>query len=112
MNPTKTASDQPDASCRMDVSGLEPEHDERLARYLAIPWPLPPSAVDASGRRIPLDDPDYQARRAEYQRRVAELNAQLGDLGEDPPGIEEAFMRGIDEDRDRCGMRTLFEGYY
>ena len=101
---------EPPPSAGEGTGNVEPQRIERLSRYLAAAAPLPPSGVDAAGRSIPRDSPEYQQRLAEYRRRLDERDARLGDVGEDPPDTLERMMRGIAEDRRQAGMRALFEG--
>jgi hypothetical protein len=67
---------------------------------------FPPRVLDAHGRLIPLS-PEERAARRDAAIRV--LKSLRGLPDDDPPGTEEAMMRGIDEGRPH---RPLFEGMY
>ena len=67
---------------------------------------FPPRGLDEHGRLIPLSLEERAARR-DAAIRVLRVLADLPD--DDPPGIEGAMMRGIDEARPH---RPLFEGMY
>ena len=83
-------------------SGPAPE----LRDDLGLIPSFPARALDKNGRVIPLP-PEERAARRDAAIRVLKA---LGDLpDDDPPGTEEAMMRGIDEGRPH---RPLFEGMY
>src|SRR5690348_11626514 len=67
---------------------------------------FPPRAFDENGRLIPLSSEERAARRDAAIRTLKALRNLPDD---DPPGTEEAMMRGIDEGRPQ---RPLFEGMY
>lgn len=86
---------------------LTPEHEARLAAYLAEPKVLPKPGVDrATGRALPVSEEERKARWEAYERRMAEISA-MDD--EDPPGTWERFVREINEDRRLDGMRPIFK---
>ena len=68
---------------------------------------FPPLKVDGRGRTIPLSPEEKRARSEAVRRMLKVLRDQPDN---DPAGIEEEIMRGIDTNRPD-GMK-LFEGYY
>lgn len=71
------------------------------------PIPMfPPRVLDGHGRLLPVA-PEERAARRDAAIRVLKALRDLPD--DDPQGIEEAMMRGIDEGRPH---RPLFEGMY
>lgn len=66
---------------------------------------FPARRLDEMGRLIPLS-PEERKVRSEAAVRALEAIAKLPD--DDPPGTEEVFMRGIDENRSEG--RKIFEG--
>ncbi len=66
---------------------------------------VPARRLDERGRLIPLS-PEERKVRSEAAVRALEAIAKLPD--DDPPGTEEAFMRGIDENRPEG--RKVFAG--
>ncbi len=71
--------------------------------------PIPtfkPLKLDDRGRMIPLTTEEREARSDAIQRTLRVLRVLPDD---DPPGIEEEIMRGIDSHRPD-GFK-LFEGY-
>lgn len=89
----------------------------RSAAQLPPPPPLvddqgpiptfPPRQLDERGRLIPISDEERGARRDAALRAIAALR---NESDEDPPGTEEAMMRGIDSHRARG--QKLFERMY
>ena len=67
-----------------------------------------PLTRDEHGRLV-LSAAD-RADRGETLRRLFAEWATWSD--DDPPGTSEQFLRNIDDERRRSGMRTLFEEYY
>lgn len=70
---------------------------------------FPPAKFDEHGRIIPESSEELKAR-AEAAARMFRAIAKLPDT--DPPGTDEAMMRGIDEERRRAGRPPAFEGCY
>ena len=68
---------------------------------------FPPRQLDEEGHLIPISDEEWQARIKAANRALAALDRLPDD---DPPGTEEAMMRGIDAHR-APGCK-LFEGLY
>jgi len=64
-------------------------------------------AMDAQGRVIPLTPEERKARSEALRRTLEAIDSRPDD---DPPGIEEEMMRGIDANRPPGSK--LFEGYY
>ena len=87
-----------------DVSGPAPATE--LRDELGLIPTFPPRALDKLGRLIPLS-PEERAARRDAAIRVLKALRDLPD--DDPPGTEDAMMRGIDEGRPH---RPLFEGMY
>lgn len=85
------------------------EARREIAERMKNPPPEPKRMVDEHGRLLPLPA-DYLEAQARAIRELREEFARMPD--DDPPGAHEAAMRGIDEERRRLGMRTLFDGYF
>jgi hypothetical protein len=68
---------------------------------------LPPRAIDADGRLLPMSDEERRARSERFQATLAGLRAMRGET--DTPERWSEVMRGIDEGRPE---RPLFEGRY
>ena len=68
---------------------------------------FPPRALDDKGRLIPLSPEERFARTNSAIRALNALNS-LPD--NDPPGIDEEIMRGMDNNR--ISGQKLFEGMY
>ncbi|MDB5349742.1 MAG: hypothetical protein JWN86_989 [Planctomycetota bacterium] len=111
MSTVRKSHASPDLS-PAEEARLAAEREALVAECLKDLGPIPPSCRDESGRMYSLDDPGYQARRAEYKRLLEEKHARMGPVPEDPPGWFEQFMQDIDDERRSAGMRTLFEGQY
>jgi hypothetical protein len=85
------------------------ERAEMMARIAKLPKsPIPKSGVDERGRLLPLPE-NYLEIQTERTKKMLERWAEMPD--DDPPGAHEEAMKGIDEERRRLGMRTLFDGY-
>jgi hypothetical protein len=67
---------------------------------------FPPRPIDEHGRLLPLTPEERDARR---DAAIRALKAFRDLPDDDPPGAEQAMMRGIDENRPH---RRLFEGMY
>jgi hypothetical protein len=74
------------------------------------PIPTFPLAEFDEHGRIPPISPEEKKARVEAITRMFVAMAKLPDI--DPPGTDEAMMRGIDEERRRVGRPPAFEGYY
>ena len=86
------------------------ERAELMAEVAKLPKsPIPKSAVDERGRLLPISDEERRARAQQILEMFEEWKTMPDD---DPPGAHEAAMKGIDEERRRLGMRTLFDGYF
>ena len=68
---------------------------------------FPPRQLDEYGRLIPISDEDRNARRDAALRTIAALR---NEPDEDPLGIEQEMMRGIDSRR--APGQKLFEGMH
>ncbi len=68
---------------------------------------FPPRALDEKGRLIPLSQEERLARSNAAMRALKAIPSIADD---DPPGIDEEIMRGIDENRPPG--QKLFEGMY
>lgn len=66
----------------------------------------PKPRVDADGRLAPISDEEWAKR---ISTMIEEFKMMPND---DPTAAHEEAMRGIDEERRRLGMRTLFDGIY
>jgi hypothetical protein len=80
-----------------------------LAEWYKSRPPAPKQIADVEGRPLPMSVED-SAERARKIRAMFERFRSMPD--DDPPGADEEFMRSIDENRRRAGMRTVFDGYY
>src|SRR5258708_7451676 len=82
------------------------ERQEIMAEIAKVPKsPIPNSAVDERGRLLPISD---EERRIRAQRILEMFEEWKSMPDDDPPGAHEEAMKGIDEERRRLGMRTLF----
>lgn len=87
------------------------EREEIVAECRKFPKSTPPiSGVDANGRLLPISDEEWAARMEHLPKILEEIAADVGE--EDTDENWELFMRNIDEERRRSGMRTLYEGMY
>ena len=90
------------------ANGPGPDTEDPLLFDDEGPIPtFPPRQFDEEGRLIPLSDEERRARARTAARALAALD-RLPD--EDPPGTNEAMMRGIDAHR--TPGQKLFEGMY
>lgn len=108
------------ANRKTSPTALTPEEEAQYAAERAELYaemaknPRPPAPpikrwTDENGRMLPLPE-NYLEIQAENTRKMFEEWDQMPD--DDPPGAYEAARRGIDEERQRLGMRTLFEEHY
>jgi hypothetical protein len=98
--------DELDLVAAEGTNGSGPPPVTELRDEIGLIPTFPPLAFDEHGRVIPLGPEERAARRDAAVRALKALRDLPDD---DPPGTEEAMMRGIDEGRPH---RPLFEGMY